>query len=132
MLPAIKLLYCPMIKFIDLYLHVQLARRCEQVLIEKYLDVFYTEFLLLLNNDRNEGMCSVHFYTVYKSFAVDLGRMYSLVSRVPAGMAELRKKFEIHVHSQGLSAIEKCGDTIMNVCIIVLCKFFSSFLSYSI
>ena len=41
--------------------------------------------------------------------------MYSLVSRVPVGMAELRKKFECHVHSQGLSAIEKCGDTVVNV-----------------
>lgn len=46
---------------------------------------------------------------------LDLGRMYSLVSRVPIGMAELRKKFESHVHSQGLSAIEKCGDTVINV-----------------
>jgi hypothetical protein len=26
------------------------------VLIEKYLDVLYTEFLFLLNNDRNEGI----------------------------------------------------------------------------
>ena len=41
--------------------------------------------------------------------------MYSLVSRVPHGMAELRKKFESHVHSQGLSAIEKCGDSVINV-----------------
>lgn len=53
----------------------------------------------------------------------DLARMYSLVSRVPVGMVELRKKFESHVHSQGLSAIEKCGDTVMNVsdlCAIIL------------
>ena len=46
---------------------------------------------------------------------LDLGRMYSLVSRVPVGMAELRKKFESHVHMQGLGAIEKCGDTVINV-----------------
>ena len=54
--------------------------------------------------------------------------MYSLVSRVPAGMEELRKKFEYHVQSQGLSAIEKCGDTVINVscrgqfrCHLVVC-----------
>lgn len=46
--------------------------------------------------------------------------MYSLVSRVPIGMAELRRKFESHVHSQGLSAVEKCGDSVMNVCIKIL------------
>lgn len=94
----------------------QLARRCENVLIEKFLDVFYTEFLLLLNNHRNEGKLwlTPSRTDMYMLF-VDLGRMYSLVSRVPIGMAELRKKFEAHVHSQGLSAIEKCGDTVMNV-----------------
>lgn len=56
-------------------------------------------------------------FTVGILFSVfsDLGRMYSLVSRVPIGMALLRKKFESHVHSQGLSAIAKCGDTVMNV-----------------
>lgn len=54
-----------------------------------------------------ESLCSY--------FRVDLGRMYSLVSRVPVGMTELRKKFQSHVHSQGLSAIEKCGDSVVNV-----------------
>ncbi len=60
---------------------------------------------------------------------IDLGRMYSLVSRVPVGMAELRKKFETHVHSQGLSAIEKCGDTVINVrklsdgCVPITCMY---------
>ena len=50
--------------------------------------------------------------------------MYSLVSRVPVGMVELRKKFESHVHSQGLSAIEKCGDTVINVSLLSIRVFF--------
>jgi hypothetical protein len=33
----------------------QLARRCERVLINKYLDVFYSEFVTLLHDDREEG-----------------------------------------------------------------------------
>ncbi len=45
----------------------------------------------------------------------DLTRMYSLVNRVPQGMAELRSKFDIHVHAQGLTAVEKCGAAVLNV-----------------
>ena len=85
------------------------------MLIEKYLDVLYTEFLFLLNNDRNEGIKNWWCGAVLQFVMLDLGRMYSLVSRVPVGMAELRKKFESHVHMQGLGAIEKCGDTVINV-----------------
>ena len=34
------------------------------MLIEKYLDVLYTEFLFLLNNDRNEGNMDVSSFVV--------------------------------------------------------------------
>lgn len=56
---------------------------------------------------------TVIFYSM--NLLADLARMYSLVSRVPYGMTELRKKFESHVHSRGLNGVEKCGDTVANV-----------------
>lgn len=45
----------------------------------------------------------------------DLSRMFLLVSRVPKGLEELRDRFENHVHSQGVAAVEKCGETALNV-----------------
>ena len=42
--------------------------------------------------------------------------MYTLVSRVPDGLNELKSRFETHVHSQGLAAVEKIGETATNVC----------------
>ena len=41
--------------------------------------------------------------------------MYALVSLVPNGMDKLRELFESHVHEQGLSVLEKCKDTAINV-----------------
>lgn len=47
----------------------------------------------------------------------DLGRMYSLVSRIQDGLGELKRLLETHIHSQGLSAIEKCGEAALNASI---------------
>ena len=41
--------------------------------------------------------------------------MFTLVSRVPVGLTELRSKFEYHVRSQGIAGVEKCGEGALNV-----------------
>lgn len=84
---------------IMLYLHKntlgQLMQTCEKVLIEDHLEKFHHEFQNLLNDDKNE----------------DLARMYQLVLRIPNGLVELKTRLEVHIYSQGIGAIEKCGET---------------------
>ncbi len=45
----------------------------------------------------------------------DLGRMYQLVSRIQDGLGELKSLLESHIFNQGLAAIEKCGESAINV-----------------
>lgn len=90
-------------KRVEIYLHKsslgRLQDACQGVLIEKRLDTFRTEFQSLLDDDKND----------------DLGRMYSLVSRIPEGLKELKQILELHIYNQGMDAIAKCGEAAINV-----------------
>ena len=41
--------------------------------------------------------------------------MYQLVSRIQDGLGELKTLLETHIYNQGLAAVEKCGDSALNV-----------------
>ena len=64
---------------------------------------------------------------------LDLGRMYNLVARIPDGLGQLRTLLENHIASQGLNALEKCGDQAFNVSvysILCYCIFVITIYSY--
>ena len=66
---------------------------------------------------------------------LDLGRMYNLVARIPDGLGQLRTLLENHITSQGLNALEKCGDQAFNVSIYSIfcyCIFVITIYSYTI
>ena len=63
---------------------------------------------------------------------LDLGRMYNLVARIPDGLGQLRTLLENHITSQGLNALEKCGDQAFNVSVYsILCYCISVITIYS-
>ncbi|KAG6848747.1 hypothetical protein H0H93_014413 [Arthromyces matolae] len=80
---------------VERYLHTktrkELIAKCDDVLIRQHSELMWESFQSLLDFDKDE----------------DLQRMYALLARIPEGLEPLRKKFELHVKTAGLSAISK-------------------------
>lgn len=80
---------------VKMFLHADIAiplkKACNQVLIADHSNLLREEFQGLLDTDREE----------------DMGRMYSLLARIPDGLTPLRQKFEAHVRTAGLAAVTK-------------------------
>ena len=71
-----------------------LFQTCHSILIERYKETIQNEFRNLLELDKTE----------------DIGRMYSLLLRVPNGLDGLPQQLEDHITEQGLCAIKVLGD----------------------
>lgn len=65
--------------------------------------MFYVEFQHLLEADKND----------------DLGRMYNLVHSIPEALVQLRSILESHIVTQGLVAIDRCGEAAVSVRIYI-------------
>ncbi|KAF7725837.1 hypothetical protein EC973_009261 [Apophysomyces ossiformis] len=80
---------------VQIYLHESthkpLISKCETVLVKNHAEVIWGGFQSLLNLDKQ----------------ADLHRMYSLLARIPEGLAPLRQIFEAHVKKDGLGAVER-------------------------
>ncbi|KAF8568617.1 hypothetical protein P879_04622 [Paragonimus westermani] len=87
---------------VQAYLHVstlpKLILSCEQYLLREHIDRLTSEFVHLLNDDREE----------------DIWRMYRLVGHFPNGMRTLVSMVEDHVAEKGSEALRQVAQSALN------------------
>ncbi|KAF6776130.1 hypothetical protein AHF37_04692 [Paragonimus kellicotti] len=88
---------------VQAYLHVstlpKLILSCEQYLLREHIDRLTSEFVHLLNDDREE----------------DIWRMYRLVGHFPNGMRTLVSMVEDHVAEKGAEALRQVAQAALNM-----------------
>lgn len=76
-----------------------LTKTCHEVLIKNHLQIFQSEFELLLINERDD----------------DLSRMYNLCEHVEGAFEKLREILQKHIEHKGRSAIDSVASTAIQV-----------------
>lgn len=95
----------------DQLLCLQLVTTCETVLVKNHSEILQEDFQRLLDQEREGGEpkrpALLTSTLTYPWRNTDLSRMYNLLHRIPDGLDPLRARFETHIKSAGMGAVER-------------------------
>ena len=95
----------------------KVVSECEQQMIAKHTERFYTECRRLVENELTEGTIFIRLVAFgdSKLRILDLSRMYQLLSRIPDVFKPMLKVIEDYVVEIGLKAVESLGEQAVKV-----------------